>query len=1023
MEVYLTCSGTQTMAGVDPHIARIAGLAYDDTSAAMLPQLLAYKVVGRWRGTEKSAWVGDPGLAELAPEVVQERPVRPGAPDRLRLPAGPGLPAPGRPSRHSFDSDLGADGVLAVRLGLTVERLGLELTAAQQVTVVALDSAGAELDSATVVPSRRGDSAELRGDGIERVEIRGSGRVTVTAFRWRVAVVQRYGLIPGIPATDPGPPPGPSRLAVTQAGDSREIEVEIDVDPWPAVIAPEVGSIGVQVAGTRTGPLGPAPAVPPFDRSFLLREGGVALPGANGSVVMRDVGLAEGWWAWWARGVDLFGRCSLPTPPATVDVTDAIAPPPPMIVLAEQVQADLPDSAVAVLGRSPLATSWLTANPGVDALACCLSWTPELAALAPDVDAFRLYVRRPLAQVPADPRDPAFAWEGVPWGTPVTTLGPVPTRVAATATGAATTLSIDVTAVAEAPALPAADPGAPAEPRRFVLTTDLDLDTGSGELIGALLGTWTVIGNGDGPHATVDVTVPAGAAAPVVGTYLLGRGMSTLLTIDTGVTRPATGDPFRQAYAGLLEINDDRYRVLGLQGGTLVCAADGAPAPATGATGWWYPAWALTIRDTGFGPIPDAATPVARAQVVATAVRRSGTSRALESSPSAPATVLAVDTRVPATPTVPEIQVDPGERCARLATRADWYGISRFTLTVTPDAGSQYLIERALDDALWQRDRDRRAQPGYAVDLSPAWMAPLLAGVRGQQVTADLAALTTDLAAAATELEVERAYGKLHVDAARILAAQDWVADAYVQRTTGPLPGTALPYTDELEGRSRAHWFYRVQALSGSGVQSGWSPPTPPICCPDVVPPPAPVARLALAADRAVTVSWLPVPAFDLDGYLVYRGRDDAEVADVRDLTPVATVTDTTVTVPCDPGAWRFRIVAVDREGNRSRPSNILAGSALLPPPDPPAWVSATRAGDTVVLVWTATEPRLSTLVERRPVAGGFWSAVSGWLPRAVYTYTDAPPDPAAAWAYRLKVRDALGQQAAAEPTTSVPER
>jgi len=37
---------------------------------------------------------------------------------------------------------------------------------------------------------------------------------------------------------------------------------------------------------------------------------------------------------------------------------------------------------------------------------------------------------------------------------------------------------------------------------------------------------------------------------------------------------------------------------------------------------------------------------------------------------------------------------------------------------------------------------------------------------------------------------------------------------------------------------------------------------------------------MALAADRAVKVSWLPVPVGDVDHYLLYRGRDDAEVAD-----------------------------------------------------------------------------------------------------------------------------------------------
>src|SRR5262249_19535343 len=153
----------------------------------------------------------------------------------------------------------------------------------------------------------------------------------------------------------------------------------------------------------------------------------------------------------------------------------------------------------------------------------------------------------------------------------------------------------------------------------------------------------------------------------------------------------------------------------------------------------------------------------------------------------------------------------------------------------------------------------RRASPGYTVNLAAPWMAPLLTGTRGQLVTDDLAKLTAALAAAGQDPDaVEAAYEVLHTDAARILAAQTWAEPAYRQRHGTPLTAAGIPYTDEFEGRSRSRWFYRVAARSAAGNESAWSAPTPPICSPDVTPPPAPVARLALAADRAVTVSWLP---------------------------------------------------------------------------------------------------------------------------------------------------------------------
>jgi hypothetical protein len=1031
---------------IDPHVGRIAGLGWDDGTAAALPQLLAYKVVGRWHGRTFTARPGEAELAPLGPQVRQ---------------AGVTVPVTVRTSR--YDADLGA-GILEIGLGTAVEELALTLTSDDPLDVVALDAGGTELDRQPFAD--RSGTVGLTGSGIAGVEIHGTGLVSVTGFGWRVAFVERSGLIPGMSPADPGPPAGPTWLTATQssAADSRRIEAELDWETaLPGGAAPEPASVGVQVGGLMIGgdPLTPQPGVPPFRRKYLLRDGGVAItPPSLASrpsprVLMRDAGpgatgLPDGWYAWWVRGVDLFGRCSPATPPATLAVLDAVPPPPPMVVLAEQVQADLPPGLVTMLGRSPLAAAWLAANPGDDALACCLAWTPELAALAPDVDAFSVYVRRPLHVTPADPRDPAETYAGVPWGTAVESIGPVPTRVPGTVAAVGTSVApVAVTAVAAEPVIDAA------EPRRYRLTTDLALDTGSGELAGATLtGTaagaagYDVAGNGEGATATLLVTAATGTPPPAPGSYELARGTSRLVTVDAGTTVPATGDVFRRAYGGLLTVAgtaggaEHRYRVLGIRGGTLVCTdrdpddpGPGEPPPGVGAAASWYPAWALTIADTGFGPVSSAAAPVARAQVAATAVRRSGTSRAVESAPSAPATVLAVDTTVPATPILPEIPA--GEYCAQLATAADWYGISRFTLSFSPAAGVGYVVCRALADAAFRLDHARRrAAPGYTLDFARPWMEPLLAGVRGQVVTGDLAALTAALAVGDDDPDaVEAAYEALHADAARILAAQTWVEPAYVQRHGTPLTPAEIPYVDEFEGRSRSHWFYRVAARSAAGVPSGWSAPTPPICSPDVIPPPAPVARMALAADRAVKVSWLPVPVGEVDHYLLYRGRDDAEVADPRDLTPVRTVIAATVTgspievtVSCDPGPWRFRVVAVDGAGNRSRPSGTVAGHALLPPPPAPEWLDAVRDGDAVHLTWEpggspVTDPRLACLVERRPASGGFWSSASGWLPRAVYEFDDEPPEPDAAWDYRLRVRDALGQVAGVLPAISVQER
>ncbi|WP_157519331.1 hypothetical protein [Herbidospora mongoliensis] len=1023
---------------VDPHIARIVGLAWDDTQAATLTGPFAYKVVGRWRGGAFSARPGDPGLDALGLRVTLHGTVI--APDRTTF---------------SYDVDLGVGNVLEIGLGTAVDELVLELLTTAPLEAVAFDGSGGEVGRTAADHSAR--AVTLSASGITRVELHGGGRVSVGGIRWSVPFEERYGLIPGIGPADPGPPAGPNWITARRAAqdEGRRIEVELD---WDLAPGGETAAIGVQLGALRFGsnPAAPAPEVPPFQHDYLLRDGTVVIippdiaarPAPR--VLTRDVGpssagLSDGWYAWWARGVDLFGRCGPTTPPAVLAVTDDVPPPPPALVLAEYVQAAAPASLLTVLGRSPLASAWLAAHPGRDALACCAAWTPELAKLAPDVDAFRVYVRRPRRTVPASAADPAESYSGVSWGASVASTGPVPTTVTGTVVSAATTITgVAVTEIVAEPANRPDEAGPPV----FRLTTDLTLDTGSGELTGAVIQAggvaYTIVGNGEGPSAWLLVRPEPGGPPPEPGPYVLRRGTSSLLAITTGIVWPASGEAFVRASAGVLAVpggtDGYRYRVLGFHGDVMICADRGpddnpdaaAPAPTAGMAAVWYPAWTLTFADTGFGPATGEGVPVGRAQVALTSVRRSGTARAVQSAPSAPGTVLAVDTTVPAVPILPDLLSGP--HCAVLATAADWYGVSRFTLSFPADPGTGYLVFRAMAASVFTLDHQRRAAPGYALDLTEPWMAPLLTGARGTLVTSDLAALETAVAAASDGSDaVEAAYELLHADTARLIAAQSWTAPAYTQRHATPLTAAELPYIDELEGRSRSHWFYRVAARSAAGLASSWSAPTPPICAPNRTPPPAPVARLALADDLAVTVSWLPVPA-DVDHYLLYRGRDDAEIADVRDLLPVLSIDAATAgggpplqaSVPCEAGEWRFRIVAVDAAGNRSRPSQILVGRALLPPPPAPVWLAAVREGDGVRLTWRpsgsqdAPDPRLACLVERRLAGVGWWSSVSGWLPRAVYIYLDAPPDPAAGWDYRLRVRDRLGQVASVLPVVSI---
>lgn len=109
---------------------------------------------------------------------------------------------------------------------------------------------------------------------------------------------------------------------------------------------------------------------------------------------------------------------------------------------------------------------------------------------------------------------------------------------------------------------------------------------------------------------------------------------------------------------------------------------------------------------------------------------------------------------------------------------------------------------------------------------------------------------------------------------------------------------------------------------------------------------------------------------------------------------------------------WRYRLVALDAAGNESEASAPVTGRAYQVSPEPPelaepAWDAFHQQ---VKLEWTAPDPDLETRVERRAGPGTSWQVAAAWLPRGQYSYLDTPPDPAAVYDYRLKVRDSLGQ-------------
>jgi hypothetical protein len=1052
------------IASLEPHVARMVGLAYDDP-IPVDGSLYTYRVVGRWR----SGWI-ELQLRTEAVDALADQGVQVSTSGSARLTGG----------KTRLQVDFGRAGAVAFTFPEPLSLLAMRCPASPfaprpDLSWVVTDDGGVTLADGVLGGLEGTLMVDLAGiaDGrtLQLTRVTGAtGPLVMATLAWATGVVEETGLLPGVAAAEPGPSAGPSWVTVRvgqPGGTAGPIEGEVD---W-ALDAAADGSVGEraaifhQVAAAQLGtePAAPQPQAPAFDPKFLLRDRGLitvppavaAKPAPRRLLLDRGdtgAGLSEGWRCWWVRGVDLFGRASLPTGPQVRQILDQAPPPAPGLLLAEYAQHDLPPVSAALLGQSTLGQAWRAAHPDKDAVVAVWAWTPELDDQCRDVDGWRLHLRRPVPfGPPRQGEDPQTTYAGVGWGSPIVQLGPVATHM----DGIVASASVGVTTPFAVGAVTAIDQSTAS------CRTTLALDTGAGALIGATLvspsgGHFPVVRNGEGPQVTLDVQHDKDKGPPQPGAgWTLLAGTTEVVTVATNMTAPAlpAGTIVRR-FAGALIVGADRLAVLGMTlapaGAIFVCRqGPGTPVPpASGTPVRWYPAWAAVVEDTGFGPRPSATAPVAQAQVAAVAVRRWAT-RPLASPPSRPGGIVAADTRQPPAPVLPTIPTGP--YCAELATRADWYGVSRYTLSWPTQPDLAYVVYRALGDAVLRLDLAEHTRGGTRPHTPPreAWAADIWnTPARRQLVEADLATLDQALrleAGPARDTAVAAAYAGLHADTQRIIAAQPYARPAFTALHGDPLPPTAVPFTDELDGRSRARWFYRLAARSQAGVQSDLSPPTPPICCPDVVPPPAPVALLALAADRAVRLRWSRSPSPDVARYLVYRG-DEAAGDDVRAMTLIATLAPTATAtpqagevqptaVPDQPlsleykdefknprnEAWRYRIVAEDASGNRSTPSAVLTGRPLRPPPSPPTWDPPVRGATTARLAWQhLTDERLSCLVERRPSGGGLWFSVSGWLPRGVYRYDDTPPDLSAAWDYRLRVRDHLGQVAESMPITTL---
>jgi len=388
---------------------------------------------------------------------------------------------------------------------------------------------------------------------------------------------------------------------------------------------------------------------------------------------------------------------------------------------------------------------------------------------------------------------------------------------------------------------------------------------------------------------------------------------------------------------------------------------------------------------------------------------------------SPPRRIVAVQRTRPAAPgNVPAAGADP-----IFAAPADFYGQARYTLAweAVQDAAS-YAVYRCSGAALFDRDLALRKRGVAPYDADPfhddpgfaAWLADAFPGMPAGALTDE-----------AWRVWAARFYPGLTDLDIQVLADLTDNAAAFSRVNTDTVIG--LSYPDVFDGRGRGVVIYKVRAIDVAGNPGDFSPAYPPVHLYDVTPPARPVVTAVLGEQEAVRIEWRANTEPDLDAYWIWQADRPGDLADAHRQAPAAVL-------PVTPGAVQEShtigglqggqnlyvvLAAVDTSGNLSQRTPILQARAFdTLPPDPPTWISdqwiSDGLGDGVKLNWAAAEPGLTCTLYRRPMGGGTWRAVSPPLNAGAapleFSYIDRDVVISAGYEYHVRAEDPAGNRA-----------